>query len=83
MDYELTPHAKDMLQERGIELKWLEGVFNNPLSAHHDLKDGSLEHRLGLVHESAGRVLRVVVNVQVDPPRIITAYFDRTMKGKL
>ena len=27
MDYELTQHAKDMLQERGIELKWLEGCY--------------------------------------------------------
>lgn len=82
MNYELTQHAKDMLQERGIALEWLEQVVDNPVTTHPDLADDALEHRLGKIAEFNNRVLRVIVNIKVKPTRVITAYFDRTMKGK-
>ena len=82
MNYELTQHAKDMLQERGIALEWLARVLDNPVTTHPDPTDDTLEHRLGKIAEFSNRVLRVVVNIKVKPARVITAYFDRTMKGK-
>ena len=82
MNYQLTQHAKDMLQERGIALEWLERVLDNPVTVHPDPTDGALEHRLGKIAEFNDRILRIVVNIKVNPARVITAYFDRTMKGK-
>jgi hypothetical protein len=37
----------------------------------------------GVIEEFDRRVLRVVVNQNAVPVRIVTVYFDRTMKGKL
>jgi uncharacterized DUF497 family protein len=83
MNYELTQHAKDMLQEREIALEWLERVLDNPFTTHPDPADEALEHRLGKIAEFNNRVLRIVVNTRGKPVRVITAYFDRTMKGRL
>jgi hypothetical protein len=41
------------------------------------------EAQRGFLPEFGGRVLRVVVNKTVVPERVVTVYFDRTMKGKL
>jgi len=39
-------------------------------------------HALGRIAERDGRVLRVVYNAAVRPPRIVTVYFDRRERGK-
>ena len=48
-----------------------------------DREDKAFEHRLGVIEEFDRRVLRVVFNQNAVPVRIVTVYFDRTMKGKL
>lgn len=48
-----------------------------------DPLDSELEHRLSKIDEFEGRVLRVIVNPNVDPIRVITAFFDRGMRDKL
>ncbi|MBI4384765.1 MAG: DUF4258 domain-containing protein [Nitrospinae bacterium] len=83
MNYELSQHALDILRERGISREWLERVILQPVLTKPDSVDGALEHRLGKIAEFDNRVLRVIVNVQVKPVRVVTAYFDRTMKGTL
>jgi hypothetical protein len=45
--------------------------------------DPALESRLRKIPEFGDRVLRVVLNTQVVPVRVVSVYFDRTMKGKL
>lgn len=45
-----------------------------------DAADGT-RHFLARVPEQEGRVLRVVVNPQVDPPLVVTAFLDRRMRG--
>ena len=44
--------------------------------------DGT-RHFLARVPEQEGRVLRVVVNPQVDPPLVVTAFLDRRMRGRV
>jgi len=83
MDYELTQHAKDMLRKREIAVEWLEQVLGSPRAVYPDSVDGGLEHRLGVVREADERVLRIVVDAHARPLRVITAYFDRSMRGKL
>jgi hypothetical protein len=48
-----------------------------------DPTDATLERRYRKIPEHENRVLRVVVNTMVAPERVVSVYFDRTMKGKL
>ena len=83
MKYQLSQHAKDSVAEREISIKWIERVLTSPTQQIPDRRDAALEHRLGVIEEFDGRVLRVVVNPTTVPIRVVTVYFDRTMKGKL
>lgn len=84
MNYELTIHARESLIKRpNIRLEWLERVIAHPQRVQADPLDSQLEHRLGKIDEFEGRVLRVIVNPNVDPIRVITMFFDRGMRGKL
>ena len=82
MNYELTEHAKESLQKRtNIRLEWLEQAIAMPHRIEPDRIDPNLEHRLLRIDEFDGRVLRVVMNANVKPPRIITVFFDRSLRG--
>ncbi len=82
MDYELTEHAKESLQKRAnIRLEWLEQAIVSPHRVEQDRINPSLVHYLFRVDEFDGRVLRVVLNENVTPPRIITVFFDRSLRG--
>jgi len=82
MDYQLTQHAQDALEKRRIPRKWMEKALFSPEWTEPDSIDGDLEHRLAAIEEFQGRILRVIVNVAVDPPRVITVYFDRRRKSR-
>ena len=81
--YDLTQHAKDVISERNIQSSWLEQVLETPELVEPDPDDSDLTHHLGRINENGNRALRVVFNHSVSPIRIVTAYFDRKMKGRL
>ncbi|MBX3120877.1 MAG: DUF4258 domain-containing protein [Fimbriimonadaceae bacterium] len=83
MQYVLSSHATDALKTRNIHQDWLERVLNSPSRTVPDFIDSALEHRLGIIAEHDNRVLRVIVNIECTPVRVVTAYFDRTMRGTL
>lgn len=83
MKYELTQHAKDSIAEREIPKQWIEQVLSSPAKRMPDRRDATLEHRLGVIEEFGGRILRVVLNPNTIPIRVVAVYFDRTMKGKV
>ena len=83
MKYELTQHARDVLQERKIPAEWMERVLTKPALVESSAQDTTVESRLAKIPEHGDRVLRVVVNKTVVPERVVSVYFDRTMKGKL
>ena len=83
MNYELTKHDQDMIEERDISLCPIERVLESPELTIPDGEDDQLEHRLKIIPEHENRVLRVVVNVKTIPIKVITLYFDRSMRGKL
>ncbi len=83
MNYALTQHARDVLTERNIPVEWLERALRKPELKQADSKDATLERRYRKIPEHGNRVLRVVVNITVVPGRVVSVYFDRTMKGKL
>lgn len=81
--YELTDHARGVLAERDIATTWVVGVLAAPERTEPDRSDPELMHALGRIAEHGGRVLRVVYNAAVQPPRIVTVYFDRRERGKI
>lgn len=81
--YELSIHAAKAAAERELPLEWIERALFSPERTEPDRNDAEVEHRLRRIEEFGGRVLRVVVNFVVVPPRVVTVYFDRTQKRKL
>jgi hypothetical protein len=71
------------MAEREILEEWVERVLTNPERTEPNTTDPLLRHALGRIPERDDRVLRVVYNETVRPWRVVTAYFDRTMRGKL
>lgn len=79
----LSAHAKTVITERFIRMEWLEHVLSKPEKIEADRGDPDLSHALGRIPEHGDRVLRVVYNGAVKLVRIITVYFNRTLRNKL
>ncbi len=80
--FELSAHAATVIAERKIALEWIERVLSKPERTEPGPHDPSLMHAFRRIEERDGRVLRVVYNAHTEPPRIVTAYFDRTLKDR-
>jgi hypothetical protein len=76
-EFELSKHTKDMLIEREIHEEWVWRAIENPDKRRRG-PDGNL-HFTKRIRERDGRVLRVVVNSDVSPNRIVTVFFDRRL----
>jgi len=70
-----------MLLERRIPEEWIVRAVESPLRTEDH--DQGTTHFLAKVPESGGRVLRVVVNIQIRPPTVVTVFFDRRLRRKL
>ncbi len=81
--YILSNHAEKVILERNIKKEWIENTFNYPDKLEPDIKDNELEHSLKIIKECDNRVLRIIYNKSVEPILVVTAFFDRRMKGKL
>ena len=83
MIFEFTKHASEVISERGIPVEFVERVISGPELTLQDAGDPDLIHYLSKIGEHDGRVLRVIVNIKSSPVRVVTAYFDRSMRGRL
>lgn len=83
LQYSLSEHARTVLQEREILLQWVTRTLREPEQIEPHSLDPSLRHALARIPENGDRVLRVVYNYTVIPPRIVTAYFDRSLRDRL
>lgn len=84
--FKLSSHASLVIGERGITHQWIEECLASPEREESDRIDPALRHALKRIEAFRGRVLRVVYNPTVDPHDpllVVTAFFDRSMKGKL
>jgi len=75
-----TEHFIKVLKERDISLEMVDSAMTVP-DRVEEMEDGT-KHYLKQFDTAAGRWLRVVVNVKSDPPRRITAFFDRRLRRK-
>lgn len=77
LDFELTAHAKDMLIERNIPEEWVWLVLQS-----FDKKqlgdDGNMHYTKAIV-ERDNRILHIIVNITIQPNRIVTLFFDRRL----
>lgn len=80
--FELTAHAAAVIAERDIAIAWVARVLARPSRTEKDREDTSLTHALAPISERDDRILRVVYNASVEPPRIVTSYFDRRQRGR-
>jgi len=83
MELNFTEHAKRVVKEREINPEWIQVVLTNPEKIESDKDDIELEHALAKIPEFGNRVLRVIYKKKASPLKIITVYFDRTMRGKI
>jgi len=65
------------LKKRQIQVAWLERAYYTPEAIEPDPVEPDLEQRLARIQERGGRVLRVVVNVTVEPNRIVIVFLER------
>ncbi len=79
----LTKHAETVMAAREIPLAWVERTLANPEKVEPDKVDPGLKHALRRIPEQDDRILRVVYNEASEPWRIVTVFFDRTVRGKL
>jgi len=75
-----TRHFIEMLKERDISMEMVDLAMTVP-DRIEDIEDGT-KHFLKQFDTAGGRWLRVVVNMERDPPRRITAFFDRRLRRK-
>lgn len=83
MNFVLSQHAADVMRERDIKREWIEAALASPVLRQPHETDPALRYALLPIAERDGRVLRVVYNHTIEPWKVVTVYFDRTMKGRL
>jgi len=82
MDHTLGTHAISTIRERNIRAEWIAATLSAPAATETDPNDPMLTHALCVIPEFGERVLRVIYNRTKQPPHVVTAFFDRGMKGK-
>ena len=83
MDFVLSKHAEVSATEREIPLEWIRLTLEDPDRREADRREVGVELFYAKIAAYENRVLKVVVNVQVDPWRVMSVYFDRSMKERL
>ena len=78
IEYEFSEHAYDMRKERNIRESWVKSAIKDP--EKKEPKDDGTVHYIRAIEQYGGRYLRVVVNPDVRPQRIVTVFFDRRIR---
>jgi len=79
-DFQFSAHTREMLRERNIAEEWVWRTLDAPDKKRRG-DDGNM-HYTKRIRERDGRVLRVVVNADVQPNRVVTVFFDRRLWQK-
>jgi hypothetical protein len=82
-EFTLTLHAESVMMERGIPTEWVRRILAKPTRLERDRFDPQLQHALGRISEHGDRVLRIVYDPSIAPIRVVTAYFDRSLRNRL
>ena len=77
-DFEFSVHARVMIAEREIPEGWVRRTLVQPDQV--ELRPDRTTHYIKSIDEYENRILRVIVNKDVTPHRIITVFFDRRLR---
>ncbi len=77
IEYILTEHATDVIEERKIKKEWLESTLVT-YDSYEDYGDET-RHYIKRIEDFKGKFLRVVTRADSEPVRIITVFFDRRL----
>ena len=83
MELEFTKHAIHVLAERTVSREWVERTVREPELRQPDPNDPLVERFFRRIPENGNRTLRVAVNTQVAPWRVVSVFFDRSKRDKL
>ena len=78
--FEFSKHALDVIQERNIPEEWIFRTIDKPDYTEEGLDNNM--HYIKAISEYGGRFLRVVINPNVFPERIVTVFFDCRFKRR-
>jgi len=78
MSYQLSEHTQKMINEREIKITWLENTLYHPDKSYKET-DNTF-HYIKQIKENNNKFLRVIINKDVNPQKIITVFFDRRLK---
>ena len=78
--FELSQHAQHQMKERNIQPTWVDIALSNPDRLLTDADSHQNTHYIKQIEEFGNRWLRVIVNPNIDPKRVITVFFDRRIK---
>jgi hypothetical protein len=67
-----------MLQERNVPEEWVQGTLRSP--DYTEVGSDDNIHYIKAIPEFGGRSLRVVVNPNQTPIRVVTLFFDRRLR---
>lgn len=79
-DIVFTTHAQATMIERGIKEEWVWDAIRS--ADRQELGKDANTHFLKAIGEFDARILRVIVNRNVEPNRIVTVFFDRRLRRK-
>jgi len=79
--FSYSEHALHVLREREIREDWVELTVAEP--ERKESKEDGTVHFIRAVPDRGGRFLRVIVNLAIDPPTIVTVFFDRRLGRKI
>ena len=71
-------HFKEMLNERNISTEWVNLALDVPDKI--DVNEDGTIHYLKKIEKYNDRWLRVVVNENVIPNKLVTVFFDRRLR---
>lgn len=73
----LTQHARDAVEERELDMDWLERTAREPDWIHPDPRRPGVERRFRRIPEFGDRVLRAACYETTTEIRILTVFFER------
>lgn len=77
-----SQHARQQMERREILTAWVERAVASPTRRIRDPGDSTVERFYAPVPERDRRVLRVAVNTASSPWRVVTVFFDRSLRGE-
>ena len=78
-----TRHAQRIMTERRITDEWVERTVATPALRARDPYDDTVERFYLGIAERGGRMLQVAVNTESEPWRVVSTFFDRSVRGDL